>query len=579
MPAKISATEATAILLSHGLKPLEPYLNSKSRWKANHISCGTTCYPMLEKVKLGQIGCPNCRYKKVAKSLRHSEGKAIEVMIEAGYLPLEPYVNAHTKWKSKHIACGKTVQPTYNQIQQGQGGCLVCGRVKQGLSGRVSEKKVIDLYDSKRITLIGRYVGSNLPIEAVCEVCKSEITVIYTVGKRGGGCPVCSKLASSEKMKLPIAEIDARCAEKKLKRLSKYSNSKFPLTVLCLQCGDTHDILISSLLTSSGCRKCGMARAGKKRRFSEEKAIIGMQQIGKVSPLEPYTSAHTKWKCKCLTCGAIVYPTKATVFSRNSLGCDLCARKVRAESRRYSQEVLYKKFAEFELIPLEIGKYIQSTSRIDCMHSCGRIVKTSFRALVDKKNKGYNPCTACARDKVAASQRFSRSKIDSLFKERNVKLVSDTYKGMRYRHEVRCLTCKYEWETIPSKIVMGYGCPKCSGLGFKQYEKAYIYLITHNNFNAHKVGIANIAKTRSADRLYQHVKQGWGVVEKWDVPSGKQAKNIEATVLRILRKDLGLPPMLSKGDMPQGGWSETFSADGISSSKVRKMIEVLLGQQ
>ena len=91
------------MLLAAGLEPLEDYKGSKVRIKCIHKVCGNVCYPMLEKVKLGQIGCKPCRYKTVSEKLRLSEANAKKIMKDAGYIPLEPYTNALTKWKCKHI--------------------------------------------------------------------------------------------------------------------------------------------------------------------------------------------------------------------------------------------------------------------------------------------------------------------------------------------------------------------------------------------------------------------------------------------------------------------------------------------
>ena len=90
---------------------------------------------------------------------------------------------------------------------------------------------------------------------------------------------------------------------------------------------------------------------------------------------------------------------------------------------------------------------------------------------------------------------------------------------------------------------------------------------------AHKVGIANIAKTPLADRFYHHKKQGWILVRRWDSTSGADIQSLEKEILRILRKDMSIPPYLAKDDMPFGGWTETLSAEAISVTKLRDLVE------
>ncbi len=92
--------------------------------------------------------------------------------------------------------------------------------------------------------------------------------------------------------------------------------------------------------------------------------------------------------------------------------------------------------------------------------------------------------------------------------------------------------------------------------------------------SATKIGIANVSKTKLADRFYHHQKQGWELVARWDFKLGRDAKKVEQEILRILRKEMKIPPYLSREDMPFGGWTETLSSDAISLSKLKKMIEL-----
>jgi hypothetical protein len=94
--------------------------------------------------------------------------------------------------------------------------------------------------------------------------------------------------------------------------------------------------------------------------------------------------------------------------------------------------------------------------------------------------------------------------------------------------------------------------------GFKVNRAALVYLIYHEAHHAIKVGIGNVDR----DRLGQHRGRGWVALAVEYVP-GAQAPPIERTILDWWRKDLALPPYLSKHEMPQAGWTETVDADAI----------------
>ena len=322
MVKKITSEEATQILLSNGLRPVAPYINSKTRWKSIHVECGTTCYPMLEKVKLGQIGCPECRYKKAAKSLRLPESKARSIMLKAGYEPLEPYVNALTKWKCKHLICGATVHPLLNTIQNGGGACKSCGSAATGLAKRNSIDKVRAKLEKKDFSLLGDYRDSKTRIHVKCNKCGDIFWGIYSVINRekGRGCKKCALIASAEKFKLSPEKLQQRLKKVNLELVGEYKNSRTTLECKCLKCKKEFGIYPASLIDGGGCPKCNRAAAGLVRRNEESESIEIMKTIGMVEPLEPYPGAGKRWKSQCLVCAQIVYPVLSGIKGRNQGG-------------------------------------------------------------------------------------------------------------------------------------------------------------------------------------------------------------------------------------------------------------------
>jgi hypothetical protein len=98
-------------------------------------------------------------------------------------------------------------------------------------------------------------------------------------------------------------------------------------------------------------------------------------------------------------------------------------------------------------------------------------------------------------------------------------------------------------------------------------------LIEKLELGARKIGIAN----QSSDRLEKWRKRGWKVVWKHESKDGKAVLDLETKVLRWIRKDLGLPPHLGDQELGSiGGWSETFSSDGVTNQVLISKIETLL---
>lgn len=56
---RFSESKAVAIMLAAGIQPLEPYVNSLSRWKCTCMKCGKTITPRLNNIQNGS-GCIHC---------------------------------------------------------------------------------------------------------------------------------------------------------------------------------------------------------------------------------------------------------------------------------------------------------------------------------------------------------------------------------------------------------------------------------------------------------------------------------------------------------------------------------------
>ena len=46
----------------------------------------------------------------------------------SGLEPLEPYKNAHARWRCRCTKCDREVAPRYHSIRKGQGGCKHCSK-------------------------------------------------------------------------------------------------------------------------------------------------------------------------------------------------------------------------------------------------------------------------------------------------------------------------------------------------------------------------------------------------------------------------------------------------------------------
>jgi hypothetical protein len=158
----------------------------------------------------------------------------------------------------------------------------------------------------------------------------------------------------------------------------------------------------------------------------------------------------------------------------------------------------------------------------------------------------------------------------------------EPYIDSKTKWKCKCLRCgeivRPKYNTIQ---IGGGGCTNCAPVGMNLTVASYLYLITNEKLNAHKVGIGNVQDIKTRDRLFNFGKKGWKTYRVWNFDTGFNAMEIETQVLKTLRKDMELPIYLTKEDMPNtGGHSETVDADSISLLQLERIIyRVIKGLQ
>ncbi|MFD6751539.1 hypothetical protein, partial [Streptomyces anthocyanicus] len=119
------------------------------------------------------------------------------------------------------------------------------------------------------------------------------------------------------------------------------------------------------------------------------------------------------------------------------------------------------------------------------------------------------------------------------------------------------------------KIRTGGGCKFCATYGIDLAGPSKVYVITHQEWMAVKIGIG--ACTGYTSRLIQHQRQGWQLHEARDFTTGALAYDVEQAVLGRLRH-AGLVPFLTSDVMPNG-WTETCSAARVTAAEVWAMVD------
>lgn len=325
----VTTEDALKDLNDKGLIPLVDFPGASKPWRSQCKTCGNETSPRLADLRIGHSGCKQCAAVLNGKNQRLSNNpirggkktnfdEVIAIMRLAHLEPLEPYSTSQAKWKCKCLKCGKTVEPKYSQIKQGNGGCMACARAEQFGRGRLDESAAVSIMRGKNLEPLEPYPGAMVPWKAKCLDCGNVITPRYAHIQQGRkGCKFCGYKKNADERRTSQNEAISVARSAGFEPLEPYKGRHFPWKCRCSKCGEVVSPHYSGIITGGGCRYCsGLV-------VDPQKAELVMKKA-KLQPLVQYPGAGTPWLCKCLKCQKEVKPRYSQI-NIGIGGCKYCA--------------------------------------------------------------------------------------------------------------------------------------------------------------------------------------------------------------------------------------------------------------
>ena len=177
-----------------------------------------------------------------------------------------------------------------------------------------------------------------------------------------------------------------------------------------------------------------------------------------VEPLEPYEASNKRWKCKCLTCGQVVYPRYATVVTGGKGGCDFCAKRRAAQTR--NQRIKDNDFpAACDAAGVTAqSEFVDAFTKISLQcNSCGHKFEKAWSPL-----RAGQGCPKCSRKaQTEAELERGKKKADGLMEKNSVTPVGP-YRGFNRGYAGICQKCGAEVAPRPSGLAARQGgCKPC----------------------------------------------------------------------------------------------------------------------
>ena len=282
-------------------------------------------------------------------------------------------------------------------------------------------------------------------------------------------------------------------------------------------------------------------------------------------PIEPYKTARSPWKCRCLVCGRISKPSYWNTRNSNSKqkGCAICVG-VKIDPNEVKEKMLRAGLKTFGHYP---GK--DKPWKCRCL-SCGTWVYPYWNNI----RNGAGGCGKCRYIKSGRSNRLPEK--DAIARMLKAQLQPlEPYINKEIPWKCKCLQCENVTYPTLGNITKGQGgCGFCRETGLSYTDPAYLYLLVHEEFHSIKVGVSNFDSR--PNRIKAHQTHGWKVIKVYEFKTGKTAELVESKVLRWLRLNKKLPPSVKPKQMPQGGFSETASLSGVGIIEINRKIQSLL---
>ena len=604
----VDPEKAAEVMRAAGLEPLEPYVSSKHRWSCRCLACGEVVTPQYNSVLVQGSGCKFCGKNRGGEKRRVPEHEAIELMRAAGYEPLEPYVNSQTHWKSTHLVCGREVAPTYGQIRGGNGGCKHCA----GLY--VDPVEAVEVMRAAGYEPLEPYVNSGHKWLCRCLSCGRETTPTYDEARVGSGCKYCARKAVTPEDAVELMRAGG------FEPLEPYPGAMKRWLCRHLQCGEVMSPMYAHVQQGRrSCKKCSLDYMAELFRLDPIEAEVVMRASG-LEPLEPYPGNNHPWRCRHLECGGEVTPTRASI-TQGQTGCRTCSQRRMAAQFRTpdivaEQAMRNSGFKPMTLYPgqthakwnckcVNCERAVTPTlsnvlngstcifcagKRLDiadvealmrragleplekypgrtgadwrCLHTkCGREVTTRY-ALVRDGNSG---CIFCNGGRIHEDDAVA------LMLKRGLRPLA-TFPGANSKWECIHIECGRKVQPTYSSITQGSGgCKSCGDSSFAYDAPGIVYLMTNATYAAAKIGITT-EKSRT-DRIRDHERGGWTLIEKWRTPTGFDAEIIENAILSWWRIDIGAPIAMQREDMPSGGFTETAALIHVDIEDTKQQIE------
>ena len=186
-----------------------------------------------------------------------------------------------------------------------------------------------------------------------------------------------------------------------------------------------------------------------------------------------------------------------------------------------------------------------------------------YNSTVANRTACGSGCPYCSGQQVLAGFNDLKTKFPDIAAEAYEWDPSTVVAGTSQKMDWKCKEGHIYHSTVSSRTFGGNGCAICAVSGFNPEKDAWFYLMQRPG--EQQLGISNVI----TDRLREHERNGWSLIEHTSVPSkGQKVFDTEKAFKKWLKKEIGLMEGTTEN------WSTTkMEVQSLAELKERSGIE------
>lgn len=192
---------------------------------------------------------------------------------------------------------------------------------------RRTRTEMLEVVESWDLVPLEPYPGAHKRWPCWCRRCESVVRPLYsvmTMARTRNACPECNRRHKREFLKTAHEDMVTLYLSRGFQPIGRYPGNHEPWPSIHLACmQECAPYPANVKARGGGCERCAREVRGRKRRVDEAVAIAVMRHAG-LEPLVAYPTSGIPWKCMCIACHVVTYPTYDNVRAGNG-GCLHCA--------------------------------------------------------------------------------------------------------------------------------------------------------------------------------------------------------------------------------------------------------------